>query len=307
MKKLDVLVIGRSCLDTIAVINRFPKENEKTPLESRLMEGGGQGGTAACCVARLGGRVAYLGKLGNDPEGQFCLKRLQDFGVNTDHVEIVPGGKTPVAYLFVTKVTGARTIIYELNRLPKIAITPDLRPLLEQSAVILLDPETTYLSKKLKHLKDKKFKIVYDCETRREGLEEMKALADYFIPSMDFLREDHSGFRGSSVQQKIFRLKEMIGGELIVTDGPNGAYVLSEGHLVQVRPPQITVVDTTGAGDNFHGAFALAIAKGFEMTRAVQLAVAVASLSCRDYGGRQGLPNWNEAITVADRLKSIRL
>jgi sugar/nucleoside kinase (ribokinase family) len=307
MKKLDALVIGRSCLDTIAVINRFPQENEKTALESRLMEGGGQGGTAACCIARLGGRVAYLGKLGNDPEGQFCLKRLQDFGVNTDYVEIVPGGQTPVAYLFVTKTTGARTIIYEPNRLPQIAITPELGSLMERSAVILLDPETTYLSKKLKHQKEKKFKIVYDCETRREGLEEMMALADYFIPSMDFLREDHSSFRGSSVQQKIFRLKGMIGGELIVTDGPNGAYVLSEGRLVQVRPPQVTVVDTTGAGDNFHGAFALAIAKGFEMTRAVQFAVAVASLSCRGYGGRQALPDWNEAVTVADRLKSIRL
>ena len=301
---IEVLVIGRSCLDTMAVVKRFPRENEKAPLEHRLMEGGGQGGTAACCIGRLGGRVAYVGKLGDDPEGLFCLKRLQDFGVNTDRVEIVPDGKTPVAYLFVTRDTGDRTIIYEPNRLPKIALDSGLERIMEQSEVILLDPETTYLSKALRDRENRYYKIVYDCETRREGLEKMMALADYFIPSMDFLKEEPAGSRNLSVQQKLIRLKGLIGGELVVTDGPNGAYYFSHDRLIQVKPPQIGVVDTTGAGDNFHGAFALAIAKGLGMTGAVRLAVAVASLSCRDYGGRQGLPDWQEATATAELLET---
>jgi sugar/nucleoside kinase (ribokinase family) len=124
MKKenIDVLVIGRSCLDLIAVVNRFPEENQKAPLEFRLTEGGGQGGTASCCISRLGGKVAYVGKLGDDDEGRFCLQRLKEFGVTTDFIEIVRGGKTPVAYLFVTAASGHRTIIYERNSLPAITI-----------------------------------------------------------------------------------------------------------------------------------------------------------------------------------------
>ena len=90
MKKIDVLVIGRSCLDYITVVNRFPEENQKTAFEFRLMEGGGQGGTASCCISKLGGKVVYVGKLGDDQEGRFCLKRLQDFGVSTEFIEIVP-------------------------------------------------------------------------------------------------------------------------------------------------------------------------------------------------------------------------
>lgn len=82
--KIDVLVMGRSCLDFIAVVNRFPKENQKETLEFRFMEGGGQGGTASCCISKLGGRVVYVGKIGDDPEGRFCLDRLQDFGVDTE-------------------------------------------------------------------------------------------------------------------------------------------------------------------------------------------------------------------------------
>ena len=81
MDPFDVLVIGRSCLDIIAVVERFPAENQKAPLAFRLTDGGGQGGTASCCISKLGGSVAYVGRLGDDTEGKFCLKRLADFGV----------------------------------------------------------------------------------------------------------------------------------------------------------------------------------------------------------------------------------
>ena len=85
MNNVDVLVIGRSCLDYIAVVKQFPIENQKLPLEFRLTEGGGQGGTSSCCISRLGGKVAYVGKLGDDDEGsaascgssvsrQFCMR-----------------------------------------------------------------------------------------------------------------------------------------------------------------------------------------------------------------------------------------
>ena len=60
MEKIDVLVIGRSCVDIISVVEQFPREDTKILLLYRMMEGGGQGGTASCCIARLGGKVAYL-------------------------------------------------------------------------------------------------------------------------------------------------------------------------------------------------------------------------------------------------------
>jgi sulfofructose kinase len=297
----DVLVIGRSCLDNFAVVDRFPRENEKASLESRFMEGGGQGGTASCCIARLGGRVTYVGKLGDDPAGRFCLKRLEDYNVETGNVEMVPGGKTPEAFLFITRKTGARTIIYEHSELPKITLTPHLQSIMEQTAVLLLDPETTYLAKFLKQLKKENIKIVYDCETRRDGLEEMMALADYFIPSIDFLNENPAE-AGTTLRQGIEYLNARVSGTLIVTDGLRGAYFLDQG-LFQVRPPKVKVVDTTGAGDNFHAAFALALARGFGLPRAVKFSVAVASLSCRGYGGRQGLPTWEEAMAAAESLE----
>ncbi|MBW2656664.1 MAG: carbohydrate kinase family protein [Deltaproteobacteria bacterium] len=303
MKNIDVLVIGRSCLDYIAVINQFPQENRKVPLEFRLTEGGGQGGTASCCISRLGGKVAYTGKLGDDDEGRFCLKRLKDFGVGTDYIEIVRDGKTPAAYVFVTAASGQRTIIYERNALPRITIDQGIENLAAESEVVLLDPEVTYLGGQLKAAGGDNIKLVYDCERWRQGIEDIMDTADYFIPSSDFLDSDRLNFGDIPSNRKIFKLNEMVTGQLIVTRGEKGAYYFSADTLYQVVAPAVNAIDTIGAGDNFHAAFALALTKGFDLHRAVKLSVAVASLSCREYGGRNGIPNMQEAMEVAEKLE----
>lgn len=302
MEDTDVLVIGRSCLDNIAVVDAFPAENQKVPLAFRIMEGGGQGGTASCCIAKLGGRVTYIGKLGDDDAGRFCLKRLKDLGVDTDGIDIVKNGKTPLAYAFVTRSNGKRTIIYESNTLPRIEFNNTIKSLLGQTRVVLLDPEVTYLGPPLKSMANDRLKIIYDCERWRDGIEEMMALAHFFIPSSDFLDSQVLGFGKAPLTEKMLKLKEMVAGQLIVTRGGQGAYYFSGDSLYRVPPPDVAVKDTIGAGDNFHAAFALAVSKEFDLPDAVKLAVATASLSCRAYGGREGIPNLSEAIGVAGNL-----
>ena len=300
---IDVLVVGRSCLDYIAVVSQFPEENQKTPLDFRLTEGGGNGGTASCCISRLDGKVAYVGKLGDDDEGRYCVGRLKDAGVASDFVEIVTGGRTPVAYAFITEASGARTIIYEHNELPKIEMNHTLRQLIEKAEVVLIDPEATYLAKETKIPQGLAGKLVYDCERWRKGIEDSMATADYFIPSSDFLNSAELNFDDISLQQKIWQLNKMVSGVLIVTHGEDGAYYIFDDKLYQVAVPEVKTVDTIGAGDNFHGAFAFALAKEFDIHQSVKLSVAVASLSCREYGGRKGVPNIREALEVATKLK----
>jgi len=303
MENIDILVIGRSCLDYIAVVNQFPEENQKVPLEFRMTEGGGQGGTASCCISRLGGNVAYAGKLGDDDEGRFCLKRLAEFGVATDFIEVVSGGKTPVAYILVTAASGHRTIIYERNSLPRISLDEQLKNLAARSEIVLLDPEVTYLGGPLKDAAEGRIKIVYDCERWREGIEDIMDTADYFIPSAEFLESDRLNFGDLPLNLKTKKLNEMVSGQLIITCGEKGAYYPIGDKLYQVAAPAVKAVDTIGAGDNFHAAFALALKKGIDLHQAVKLSVAVASLSCREFGGRNGIPKMKEAMQVAEKLK----
>jgi len=300
---MDVLVIGRNCLDYIAVVEKLPAEDEKAPLTFRLVEGGGQGGTAACCVARLQGRVALIGKIGGDEEGALCLDRLDAFGVDTRFVEIVEGGRTPVAYLFVTRKSGSRTIIYEPSQLPKIELAREHLATLSTAQTVLLDPETTYLAAIVKKNAGPKTRIIYDCERWKQGIEQMMRLADYFIPSAAFLESASLGYGHMDFCQKVLQLKKEIKGQLIVTRGKEGAFYPHNGSLYRVPAPKVPAIDTIGAGDNFHGAFALAVSLGFDLHRAVRFAVATASLSCGGYGGRQGLPNKTQALAVTAQIK----
>ena len=301
-KKFDVVVVGRACIDHLCVVDQYPDEDVKMPMSARLVEGGGQGATAACCVARLGGTVAYVGCLGDDGEGLFCRKRLDEFGVNTSYTHIIPGGRTPYAYVFITGTSGRRTIIYEPGMLPAVELDHSLSDLFMHAGAILLGPQATNLAAPLMK-KDSLPPVVYDCERSRAGLEDMMGCADHFIPHYGFLEQEGLPIRGSSKRERIISLAGMVKGCLIVTDGEHGAYYLDGESLVQVHPPAVRVRDTTGAGDNFHGAYALALSRGFDLHAAVCFAVSTASLSCREYGGRAGIPDYEEAVEV---MKMVR-
>jgi len=301
---INVLVIGRNCLDYISVVETYPAEDQKVPLAFRLVEGGGQGGTAACCVARLEGRVGLIGKVGGDEEGARCLDRLDAFGVDTRFVEVVQDGRTPVAYLFVTKKNGRRTIIYEPNQLPRIELADEHLAMLSNAGTVLLDPETTYLAKTVKQNAGPRTRIIYDCERWKQGVAQMMELADYFIPSATFLESTPLMDDSLDFFQKVLRLKNEIKGQLVITRGEEGAIYPYDGNLYRVSPPDVNAIDTIGAGDNFHGAFALAVSLGFDLHRAVRFAVATATLSCRDYGGRQGLPDRRTALSMTEQIKA---
>jgi sulfofructose kinase len=300
MSAFDVLVIGRSCVDHIAVVDAFPRENTKVALKQRLVEGGGQGGTAAACIARLGGRVCYVGRIGDDDAGRICLDRLSAFNVDTRRVQVLPGGRTPLAYIVVTASTGDRTILYEPSTLPRLAGIDLPAALIASARVLLLDPETTYLAGFLP--KQGGPRVVYDAERWRDGMTAMMQVADYFIPSRDFLDDERAGGAGGTLSTKMNRLQSMVRGRLIVTDGRQGAYYREDGQLMQVPAPHVAVRDTTGAGDNFHAAFALSLSWGDRLPEAVRLAVAVASLSCQAYGGRNGVPSLATARALATTL-----
>lgn len=300
MAACEVLVIGRSCVDHIAVVERFPRENAKTAITRRRVEGGGQGGTAAACIARLGGRVCYVGCVGDDAAGRVVLERLAAFGVDTARVQIVRGGRTPEAMIVVTAGTGDRTIFYEPSGLPRLQATDIPSDVLDEVPVVLLDPETTYLADMLPE--DGGPQLVYDAERWRDGMTAMMQRADLFVPSRSFLDDPRAGGDAPTLADRMRYLQGRLGGRLIVTDGPHGAYYLADDLLLQVPAPTVKVRDTIGAGDNFHAALALAWSRGQDLAGAVCLAVAVASLSCRDHGGRNGIPTLEEARSLAATL-----
>jgi sulfofructose kinase len=130
----------------------------------------------------------------------------------------------------------------------------------------------------------------------------MMAVADYFIPSADFFESSAPGPVDQDIAEKMRRLQKQIDGKLIVTHGEQGAYFIDGDRLYHVGVPPVKAADTTGAGDNFHATFALSVARGLSLHQAVRMSVASASMSCRQYGGRNGIPTWPEAKAAAECL-----
>ena len=130
----------------------------------------------------------------------------------------------------------------------------------------------------------------------------MMQRADYFVPSESFLDDPQVALPVLTFGKRLRALAGRIAGRLIVTRGRRGACFEEGGKLWEVPAPEVAVRDTIGAGDNFHAALALAVSRGQPCEAAVRFAVAVASISCREYGGRQGLPEWGEAEALARSL-----
>lgn len=302
---MDVLVIGRNCVDHIAVAERLPAENTKAAMLAHRMEGGGQGGTSACAIARLGGEVTLVGKVGADARGEFCRQRLVAFGVACDHLETVAHRSTALAYIWVTASNGNRTILYAPSDLPPIAGDAALAAQCRRARVILLDPEATYLAPFLADLPGPRGLLIYDAERWRPGMRTMMDTADIFVPTADFLNAAELAIPKGNWTDRIAALNQKVRGQLIVTHGEQGAYYFQDDRLMRVAAPEIDIADTIGAGDVFHGSLALAVARATPLPHAVKLAVAAASLSCRSYGGREGLADMAETHTLANTLTSI--
>jgi len=304
-RQYDVAVIGRSCIDYIFPIDHYPTENSKKQIIKKIVEAGGQGSTAACCISKLGGKAAFWTNLANDAEGRFCLKRLKDFNVETDLIKICPKHTTPAAYIFVNVHSGTRTIFYEKRTLPEINIKQISKEIIAPVKVVLLDPETTHLGGKLKNYLHKEARIVYDCERWVNGIEDLYEIADYFIPSYEFFEDDRIFSAQDTFLSKVGQLNKKIKNDLIITHGEHGAYFVVKDALYNIPAPKLKVADTIGAGDNFHAAFSFAVSRNYDLDSAVKLSVAVASLSCTKYGGRNGIPNLRTAIHQAKKLKTI--
>ena len=305
-KSTEVLIIGRINVDYLSVLDHYPEEDTKIDINERMVETGGQGSNTSCCIARLGGTLRLLGKVGDDEEGRFCIERFKACGIDIEAVQIIPGGHTPVSYIFITETNGSRTIMYDRDNFPEIIVDNQVRSFISESGVMLLDPSVTYLAKELSTIKNRP-PIVYDCERFREGMNDMMVVAEYFAPSSEFLTDKTLGLKTTGIIYGIKSLAGLVANRLIVTDGSTGAYYIEGGSIYLIRPPRVHIVDTTGAGDNFHAALALAVSRGFSLENAVKLSVSVATLSCHGYGGRIAVPGWDEAMRVSAGLMAEKI
>jgi len=298
--RFDICALGTVAWDLLGTVEQFPAPDEKMQLTDFIQQGGGRAGTAAAAVAKLGGKVAVFGCVGDDSFGDYIREGFAKLGVNSDGLQVVPGENSLFAFCAAEMGTGKRTIFYKHGSMPPIGARDIDTQALTDCRCLLVDSHHPGASiAGAQAAQEKGVPVVLDAEEPHEAPTELLALIDYVIIPESLLVALGDGDADKG-RDGVLALDPIA---LIVTRGAQGADVYHDNdsfHQPAFKVPQ--VVDTTGAGDVFHGAFAYGVVLGYDLADNVAFASAAAALSTTALGGRGHLPSLPEVKALMHSL-----
>jgi sulfofructose kinase len=298
-KEFDAAGFGVNAVDHLIVVPEYPNRDTKTKLIEYKLGAGGQTASAIAALQRLGMRTAYAGRFGTDAEGRLGLQSLKDEGVDVEFAEVIEGAQTQIGCIIVEAKRGERTVLW--NRDERLAYTAHDAPLefANRARVLHIDAHDPLACARMAREARAAGTIVSaDTDNVYEGLPELLPLVDVLISSKEFPRlltgieDEHSA---------LVEIKARYGCALVgLTKGGRGATVLCEGEFLETPAFQVPggCIDTTGAGDAFHGGFLYGLLQGEEIEMSMKIGCAVAALGCRNLGARAGLPKPEELIAL---------
>ena len=282
-----IICLGLSALDLIWQVEKpFAGGSEKIRASEYATTGGGMAANAAVAVARLGGRPAFWGRAGDDPAGHEMREALSREGIDVNHFRLFPGGRSSVSGVIVDH-RGERQIVNFRGRCPAEA---DWLPLdqVAHSAAVLADPRWVEGAVALfSRARLSAIPSILDADmAERDVFEQLLPLTDHAIFSEPALK-NFAGTANDAALKSITRFHCRV---VAVTRGQDGVSFIANGRLHHRPAFAIDAIDTTGAGDVFHGAYAFAIGGGLGVTEAMSFASAAAALKCTRAGGRAAIP-----------------
>lgn len=291
---VDVLGIGGSLFDTFFVVPVFPTEDTKLKAKATLNQCGGPVATALTAVSKLGLSSAFIGAMGDDPAGQAMVADFRVYGVHTSGIRIRTHSQSAASMILVNEVKKTRTIIWSPGDAAPLATAEIPENLIRQAKVLHLDGLQREAALAAARQFRSEGKIVsLDAGSFHPGVEELLPLTDWLICAEDFiLRLTGARTAEEAVLEAYRRYRPEV---VAATQGKSGGLWTEDGiHIQRYLPSPVTVVDTTGAGDVFHGAAIYARLQGWDWARVFAFASAVAALKCTKLGGRTGIPTRQE-------------
>jgi len=290
----EIIGIGLAVVDHLMVVPEFPSREGVTNSTQYQVQGGGMVATALVAAQRLGGSTEFWGRVADDEGGHAILKELKANGVGTSQMHIVPNGKTGVSFVMVKASSGERSFVVH----PQKNLFVDLKNLnldrIKKAKILLIDASWNEAAQQAAHFaRAHGIPVVADIHDPSQPSLELLSLADYaIIPKhlADVLATQ--GDYTSALQNLRSRNVKVP----IVTLGSEGCTFMYQDKVFRHPAFKVQVVDTTGAGDCFHGAFCFALVRNLAVPEAITFASAVAGLACTKLGGRSGIPTYQETL-----------
>ena len=286
-----ILGIGAATWDRLMIVPDFPEDEGVTEALASAGQGGGPVATALCTLASLGWPTVLFDAQGDDATGQAILRELSDFGVDTSHVRIHKGHTAAHAHLLVRKRDGARHIHYLPATCPELS-PPDVNfSRLRHAALLHINGRHEAVAREaVKAANEAGVPVSFDggAGRWRESLRVLVLASGIRILAREFALK----FAGTkSLESAAKKLNADSPALLVITDGVRGSWVWARDHEPFHQPafPVSPVVDTTGCGDVFHGAFLHGWLKAWPLRRCAEFASRLAAETARRLGGRSAL------------------
>ncbi len=289
-----VVGVGLACLDQLIRWKDAALPVHENRVLDFSMQGGGLVGTALSAVTRLGGRAEWWGAVGGDWMGRMVLDSLTQEGIDVSHARVLEDGRGPMVLVCVDGATGERHFLHSVGRLDPQTTVGSLERLRDAGCVLVdgtLRESSTRAADEARRLG---VPVVADCQWGTgERVRDLLAHVDHAI-----LGEGRALAQevGDDLRRACEIVREMGPRHVVITLGARGL-VSMEGESFRQEPAYaVDVVDTTGAGDVFHGAFCYGLVLGLSTEDNLRFASATASLKCRRLGGRAGIPTFDEVV-----------
>jgi len=302
--QFDLVGVGLNATDTLILVSHFPAYAGKVPIEAEILSPGGQVASAVVTVAKLGLRAKYIGTVGDDERGRIQFASLRESGINLDDVEVRENCPNQTAYIIIDQSTGERTVFWsrpECLRVSPESITPEK---IGRARMLHIDGHDTPAVEKAANIaRGLGIPVSVDVDTTYHGFDRVLGSIDYLIASSEFpvqWTNERDPFRALEMIQNEYKMK--VAG---MTLGAHGALARVDGRFIYSPAFVVNCVDTTGAGDVFHGAFCYAVLQGMSMRDALEFSNAMAALNCTRVGARGGIATAPEARALMERAQNL--
>jgi sugar/nucleoside kinase (ribokinase family) len=275
--------------DIVMRVQEFPRPGAKVQASEFLVTSGGQAGNAAVAMARLGAKTSYIGALGDhdDEVANTIVKAFAGENIDVSGVLRVKGAFSSVSLIMIDQA-GEKMIATRRNRGLSEAVPENPTAAVAEVDAVMLDNRYTNISLPIcRAAKVRGIPRVLDFDMPSPADDPLLLACTHVICSADALRES-TGLTdfGAALRQ----LGESYQGFLAVTNGADGITWLDGAEVKHMDAFKVDAVDTLGAGDTFHGAFAVRLVETNDPVEAMRFAAAAAAIKCTRFGGLKGAP-----------------
>ncbi|HYK90754.1 MAG TPA: PfkB family carbohydrate kinase [Acidobacteriota bacterium] len=301
-RTFDLVGFGLNAVDHLCVVPQYPRFDSKTAILHYEKLAGGQAATTVSFVARMGMKGKYIGKVGSDDLGQFSLQSLRSEKIDTSAVLVEQGARNQYAFIIVDKGSGERTILWERD--PRLSFRESELKKEDVCAgkVLHLDGHDHLAAiRAATWAQEQGIPVVIDLDKVVPQTEELISKVDFLITSSNF-PPDFTTI--DDPIDSLLALRQYCSGFLAVTLGARGAMAVIGNECIRFPAFKVHAVDTTGAGDIFHGGFIYGLLQNWPLERIMAFANAAAGLNCTHLGARSGIPPLAEILKLADAAES---